>query len=385
MALIITFLLFFSITGQADASRGNWSSVAWSEPFCLAEKANGWDIAWFGNAIHVIWIEDEKMYWRMQPDGGDWTDPIVISVRAVGFPDLVAGGNALHLIWLQQMNIGYKFFDGTDWTTEEPVFPELRSVHGARLAVSEDRPIVFFSQYEYGLIPHTPGSYPLMVSLRKDGGWSSPRTVPSASSVKGGHLSALATDDGFVHLVWVQEHRSYLDRNFGIGPGDRARTLEYLRCDTTGAETCEPVELGTVSKSVIRLCDLAATRKGEVAVAWIDGSSDADGISLRIKEAGQGRGWHALHLFAGDSKRRPYHATVVATPRNIVLVTNAEEKDASRKIEAIVIENDREIVRSQSSFDWLLDLPRSVVSPDGAVHLLGNRYKKGLSYCRIKP
>ncbi len=384
MALTIAFLLFFSITGQAEASRGDWASADWSEPVCLVEQAHSWDIAWFKDAVHAVWIADEKVYWRMLPEGGDWTDPVVISVRASGFPDLVAGGNALHLVWKQQTNIGYKFFDGTAWTVEEPVFSELRSAHGARLAVHEDRPVVFYSLYEYGLIPHTPGSYELSVSFRKDCGWSSPKKIPSASSVEGGHLSAVATDDGILHLVWVQEHRSYLDRNFGLD-FSRPRTVEYLRCDATGTETCEPVRIGTLSKSITRLCDLAATGKGEVAVAWIDGSSDADGISLRIKEEGQGTGWQARRLFAEETKRPPYHATVAATPRDIVLVINVEEIKASSKVEAIVIENGQEIVRSRSSFDWLLDLPKSAISPDGAVHILGNRYKQGLVYCRIKP
>ncbi|MFH1138480.1 MAG: hypothetical protein V1816_20585 [Pseudomonadota bacterium] len=384
MSRLSAFFLFLFLVNLPGPGLAGQSAEKWSQPACLAAKAQGWDIAYHHAALHVVWALEEKIYWRMSLRDGEWTAPVVLAEGAVGFPDLVAGHDSLHLIWIKKLNIGYLAFDGAAWSPEEDALPNPVMVHGARLAAAGDRPLVFFTRYEFGLVPHTPGSYPLFATAKKKHGWTAPRTIPSASNVNNGLVSVIAVDET-IHLAWVQEHRGFLFRNFGIGVGKRSKSLEYVSCDDSGAESGRPVRLGSLSKSITRLGDLAISGAGDLAAVWIDGSSDAAGVSLRIKKAGPRGKWAAEGLLPGDAKRRPYHAAVIGARNGLILLTNAERREESRKIEATLVDGNGRESLSLSPFDWLLEAPRLAVSPEGEVHLLSYRYKYGLCYVRFSP
>ena len=375
---IAILILMTALVTSAPAKAGSTDS-GWNQPVILAQGAQAGRVACLGEAVHAVWIADDKLYWSHSENGDSWTRPEVVSVTiGGGWVALVSSKNRLYLAWAQALNVGIKTYDGQTWTVEESVLSERSSLDQRALAVVDGVPHVFFSQYEHGYLLHTPGSRPLYYSVRQPGGWPAPKPVPYADNVI--QVAAAAGSDGLITLAWIHDHMSWLGKNLGMGSKPTGRSIRAMTYDPASASWGGSHRLAGLTRGVYEEVRLAAGPDGRAYVFWMDG--------LRAREFGWrgrvGGRWHDIHYIDTDHKdARQRSGDIAVGPSGEPVIVCSSEKRIPQP--RVVTEAGTAAERTFISDEKMTmgEDVRAVVSPSGVIHFVST--PGDLIYFRFRP
>lgn len=338
----------------------------WADPVVLDKGVHAGRVACLHDQVHAVWIKAGKLYWSRAQEGGTWSQPTAVSVTVEGlWADLISDGVGLHLVWPQSFNMGYKYFDGHSWSPEESILPTRQSLGPGAMAVAGGGPHVFFYRWEFGMIPHTPGSRPMMMVTRKEGGWTSPTPVPGADNVV--QMDAAAGPDGFIQLAWIHDELSYLGRNFGLGSRKSPRSIRAAIFNPADKSWTRPVKIAGLDRGVNREVRIAAGPNREAYVFWMNGYQTRRFGWSRRKN---GRWSLPFWIETDPSDRRTLSGDITADRHcRVIIVASARHRvPQPRVIIDAGTEREHTFV-SQQKMSMGTDV-QAVVSVSGTVHFV---------------
>ena len=360
---IISFLFVFFLTPSLSADEGQW---------VLARDFFGKDrdiqIACLNEEVHAVWYRGRELFWSYSDSGTSWSKPVAVFYGEGGHLELASDGKNLHLFFFRSANIGYGFYDGESWSTEELILKTPLNLSNFRTSMAGGKIHLFWTKWNYSKLIHGPMHLSMMYSVLEDNGWTESAPIPTASNVDSS-FAVYAAPDGRLELAWIQNTMGKLGKDFGLAFGLARRVLLTTSYDPATKKWAQTEKHSTLKKDTHCEIHLMEDAMGTLHLYWVEGYLSTK-LKWRRRRQSQ---WEDLRIF--KSRQGPTNAGVALTPQGDVVCLTQSDRQKSGLCLIVGAGSPRErIYHAPNPVSHSLQEVSIAVSPSGIVHYVAGHH-----------